>query len=156
MNMDNDNFFTLSSKNDNYFDSSPSKNNDKSYTDKYYQKKYKSHNRSKSTIDDKANKKNLKVIKEQISIDYKSPEILNPDSILNLKHTLLNALNNINKELNVKIDNKDQTKINIDLSAFLKEQNINEDDPFAKRMSRKIDLDLINTINNNSFTEKGI
>ena len=44
--MDNDNFFTLSSKtqNDNYLDSSPSKNIDKSYADKYYQKKNKTHN----------------------------------------------------------------------------------------------------------------
>ena len=118
--------------------------------------KNKTHYRSRSTIDEKPNRKKNKENKEQSSMDYKSSEIIKPDSIINLKHTLLNALNNINKELNVKIDNKDQAKINIDLSAFLKEQNINEDDPFAKRMSRKIDLDLINTINQNSFNEKGI
>jgi hypothetical protein len=88
-----------------------------------------------------------------------SPGLVPKKSINTVKNSLYEALKNINKELNVKIENKEQNRVEYSLMNFVDnntfsqseksyetegEENFRQrEDGFARRKSKKIDLDSV-------------
>lgn len=86
-----------------------------------------------------------------------SPGLVPKKSINTVKNSLYEALKNINKELNVKIENKEQNRVEYSLMNFIDVNTQSEksyetegedslrqrEDGFARRKSKKIDLDSV-------------
>jgi hypothetical protein len=163
--MKNDSLFTISSKDYSDTENSPEKPRNtsshnqksrKSSTEKDgYVIKYQKKKLSEPQLSNKIEIKTEKLNNYKLTNNKTFEDEISEDMTM-VKGTLIKALYNINKELNVKIDNKDQSKINLDLNAFI----INQDevsakptDPYSKRMSKKIDInEVLGNINNQEVT----
>lgn len=95
------------------------------------------------------------------------PPLQHKPSLRTGKRTLYEAIKNINRELNVKIEKKEQNRVNVSLMSFLDkpedmscENNMGSNlsshgqDPFSRKMSKKIDIDTVMGSLNSMMSEK--
>jgi hypothetical protein len=90
--------------------------------------------------------KQIPISKERTK-SYEEEEV--SKDIVSLKGNLFKALYNINKELNVKIDNKEQSKV-VDLNIFLNNhEDSNDTNTYSRKMSKKVDLGVLGSFGDN-------
>jgi hypothetical protein len=107
----------------------------------------------KNKIKESKSTSRLEHIPLKIPKESKKSHKSDSGDLISLKGNLFKALYNINKELNVKIDNKEQSRVDVDLNIFLMNQD-SDSSKQTKRVSKKVDVDnLIGSFGNGKGLE---